>query len=143
LQGEFTSFRVRFLPLAVLLAVVAVVGGAAAYFSGYQENPNANPVFFLLALPGIAALGAGIGMLTVLYYRVHVASWGTYHDVTWDEMVEARPFNLLGLRYLRVHRGRGGPSLWLPLFLAEQQRFTDLVLQHTKPDHPLALALRG
>src|SRR5207248_309599 len=137
LQGEFTSFRVRFLPFAVIIAVWAVAGGVAAYFGGYEANPNANPVFLLLALPGMAALGAIGGVVTALLYRVHVApwglrsfdAWGKYHDVTWDEMTEARPINLLGLRYLRVRRAGGGSWLWLPLFLAEQQRFTDLVLQ--------------
>jgi hypothetical protein len=119
LQGEFTSFRARFLPFAVILAVIAVVGALAGYFGGSGENPNANSVFLLLGLPCLAALGAGIGILTVLYYRVQVAPWGvrgfdvwgSYHNVTWGEMVEARPLNLLGLRYLRVRRAGGGSSL--------------------------------
>jgi hypothetical protein len=68
--------------------------------------------------------------------------WGRYHNVTWGVMVEAQPLNFLGWRYLRVRRAGGGPSLWLPLFLNEQQRFADLLLQHTKPDHPRTRARR-
>jgi hypothetical protein len=63
--------------------------------------------------------------------------WGVYHDVAWDEVVEVRPANVLGLRYLKLKCCQNRKILWLPLFLANMSQFQTAVQQYTSTQHPL------
>jgi hypothetical protein len=52
-----------------------------------------------------------------------------------------RPFNLLGLRYLRVFAKGSASAVWVPLYLTDRPRFEERVRQHAGADHPLTRAL--
>jgi hypothetical protein len=69
--------------------------------------------------------------------------WGVYRTVVWVEVTAVKPFNLLGLRYLRVFSPKLRWPLWVPRFLADQDRFERLVLAYAGPDHLLSKAIAG
>jgi hypothetical protein len=153
------SFRARYLPYCGVMLLVALPLGLAIGLGGvmavqyfvHGRPPTAEilreSLLFVLPVVGLVLLAS---VLVVALFKVHVAEWGLrsfdfwgqYHEIEWAEMEDARPTNLLGLRYLRVlSPGRG--TLWVPLFLAEQERFYKLVRDLAGPDHPLVVALEG
>jgi hypothetical protein len=86
----------------------------------------------------------------VAYFKVYAGPdglraptlWGNYRQVAWADVRRVRPFNFLGLRYLRVGTAGPGGTLWLPVFLSDLARFRAAVRRHAGPENPLAVALQ-
>jgi hypothetical protein len=146
-EGPVESFRCSFwLFFAVILGFGLFVSLALiAFLWGWRIDP-------LAVVAGIAA-GEAVGLLytlaVVFYFKVYVGPvglrcynfWGVYRTAAWDDIRSARPFNFLGLRFLRAHTADARTPLWVPLFLTEPERFEALVRRYAGVTNPLARAL--
>ncbi|QDT83822.1 hypothetical protein [Gimesia chilikensis] len=99
----------------------------------------------LLAIIGLAVSAAALSALLVAYYKVSVYQdrigghdfWGFYREQTWSEAENVRPLNyLLGLK-MAILQSRSN-KIWLPMFLADMNRFRTLVSELASPDSALA-----
>jgi hypothetical protein len=133
----------------VLGLAVGWAAFATIQYVSHKRVPNvAQYEYFHLYLIGFTLGTFLVTALMVLFFKVNVGTWGlrsydfwgSYHEIEWHEMKEARPLNMLGARYLRVV-SPGQATLWVPLFLANQGEFARLVQQHAGPEHPLVIAL--
>lgn len=103
----------------------------------------------LLALGGGAVAGAVLTRIACRLLRIQVHTdgmtlqneWGFQHNVTWDAIREIRPFNLGGLKYVRIYSTTTSRTLWLPLFLNDRQQFVSLVTQYAESTNPLVCFL--
>lgn len=85
-----------------------------------------------------------IGLATA-YFKIYVHStgltlynlWGKYYDIKWEDIKSARAVNFSGLRYILINSNSVSVTLWLPLFLADQARFSCLVTQQLDVSNPL------
>ena len=128
LPAPRTQYRTKFwpvyivsVPLTTLVAAFTVLVTKPALGIPFQLG-----VIVQMALVVCVFLTA---FLTV-FFRVFISEtglrcfdfWGRYHETPWDAMTQGKPINLFGLRYLRLI-APGHPTLWLPLFLHEQDAF--------------------
>jgi hypothetical protein len=96
-----------------------------------------------------AILTSGLLAAPIVYYGVYVTREGikcfdffcVYHLARWESVQEARPINLLGLRYLRVFSRDTSRPLWVPLFLSDMCGFRESVSRHAEPNNPLLESL--
>jgi hypothetical protein len=58
------------------------------------------------------------------------------HKVAWNDVVDARPRSILGLRYLRLQRTRG-MAVWLPLYLVSHRRLDKALLDWAPRGNPI------
>jgi hypothetical protein len=141
------SFRCSFwLVFAVIMALGLVLALALILpLSGWRPDPFA----LLIAIAVAEVVGLLYTLAVVFYFKVYAGPaglrcynfWGLYRTAAWDDIRSARPFNFLGLRFLRTHTANALTPLWVPLFLTKPERFEVLVRRYAGPDHPLALAL--
>lgn len=52
--------------------------------------------------------------------------WGFYRFVPWQQIDHVKPFNFIGLRYLRVYSQGNDKPLWVPLFIKDYQSFSTM-----------------
>jgi hypothetical protein len=141
------AFRSAILPPYVVTLLSALVGfvGGHLFRYGLAVDGAVVGVRFLWA----AAVVFVFIVAAVLLFRVYVSAeglrcytfWGNYHTLSWPEIDSVHPFNLLGLRYLRVGSSQSGYTVWVPLFLADMQGFRDAVHEYAGEGHTLARAL--
>ncbi|MEL7409332.1 MAG: rhomboid family intramembrane serine protease [Cyanobacteria bacterium J06558_2] len=90
-----------------------------------------------------------ISTYNVYTYQLIVKPTGIYgYDfrgngsfVAWDEMDRIETYNLLGCKYLRLFFVNSTVPLWIPLFLAKPNKFTQTIIEYTKKTNPLHIAL--
>lgn len=58
-------------------------------------------------------------------------TWGKDRFIEWGTIKECKTFNLIGLRYLRVYTFDNKPPLWVPLFLNDEKKFKEALIQFT------------
>lgn len=63
--------------------------------------------------------------------------WGFPARLNWNEIVRAEPMNWWGAPYVRLSSATRRRCLWLPLFLAKQNDFQDLLARSVEIEHPL------
>jgi hypothetical protein len=149
-ERQRLAFRSGFLPsiwMAVVSLLIGIGVGVSALLlrDGLAVNWSVTGVRLAWATPVVV----GIVLLLAALYRVYVlddgvrgyTAWGTYRTLRWPEIERVRPVNLLGLRYLRVWSDRGGPTVWVPLFLADLPGFRTAVRESAGEGHPLSRAL--
>src|SRR5262245_36534973 len=155
MQEPVTAFRSSFwttfavilvwsVPLALGVIVVLVIR---------SEGWGRVNWFALLLACGVAVVGIFVldlvGTVLVILFRVFVSPegircydfWGRYHTVTWPDVVDVRPINMLGLKYLRVYAEDVSTPVWVPTFLTDQRGFDDLVRQYAGPGHLFTRAI--
>ena len=152
LQEPVVPFKPSFFRYWTFLTFLVTVGlmGGTALIVGLEG--------FDLDMVGLAVAFANGGFLSVFftvfivaYFKVYVSpaslrsfnSWGACRDVKWDDILSVTPINLVGLKYLRLYSARTTSPLWVPLFLSDAQRFTNLVRQYAGPKNPLAAWFEG
>jgi hypothetical protein len=148
------AFRWSYLPFLFVTGSAAFVGLGLGFGLGglLAQRPLPARVFvlaFTAALAGGYGTGLALTLLVTAHWKVYVGPWGRrasdgygkFHEAEWAAMGAVRPFNFLGIRYLRVLRGGGRRPLWLPLALADRRGFEELVRRYAGPAHPLTRAL--
>ena len=143
------TFRSAFFPVWRVTTTLASaeVAGVLAVFGLVLGIPVQVPQIFVTAACAIVTGGLLAGLIA--YYRVYVTSEGIkgfdffcfYHLARWESVKEARPINLLGLRYLRVFSTDASRPLWVPLFLSDMSGFRETVCRHAEPNNPLLKSL--
>ncbi|QDV17586.1 hypothetical protein Pan153_22390 [Gimesia panareensis] len=132
LAWDFSAF------LLFVIADVAVRG---------VENINFSCalITILVAIIGMAVAAAALSALLVAYCKVSVYQdrigghdfWGFYREQKWSEAENVRPLNyLLGLK-MAILQSRSN-NIWLPMFLADMNRFRTLVSELSSPHSALA-----
>jgi membrane associated rhomboid family serine protease len=107
-------------------------------------------VYITLVLFGVL-LGVLIGGICAFAYPVSVRRdgiygynfWGNYSMVLWDEIIDIQPIKWLGFPYLKAFFEGSTAPLWIPLFLAEQNKFVAAVVERAPEGNPLRRALLG
>ncbi|WP_417375388.1 hypothetical protein [Gimesia maris] len=103
----------------------------------------------LVAIIGMAVAAAVLVALVVACYKVSVYQdrigsrdfWGFYREQKWSKTENVRPFNyLLGLK-TAILQSRTN-NIWLPMYLADMNRFQTLVSELASPDSALAEYLK-
>ena len=148
MEERLESFRFAFLPTFLL---TLALGGLAwllwlLIFYLWKIKTTGLPI----GLGGAALAALVLTFLVVLFFPVSVGAsglqsfdaWGRYHRVAWTDITAAQPCRVVGLKYLRVQHGTAGRTVWVPLFLADMDRFRSLVLQHGGPANLLTQALQ-
>ncbi|QDT44967.1 hypothetical protein Pan241w_50840 [Gimesia alba] len=124
--------------LLFVIADVAVRGVENMNFSGAL-------ITILVAITGMAVLAVALVAPLVAYYKVSVykdrigghSFWGFYREQKWSETENVRPFNyLFGLK-TAILQSRSN-NIWIPMFLADMNRFRTLVTELASPDSALA-----
>jgi hypothetical protein len=139
-----------FYVMAISAPTSLVIGVALVAISPGPIRGDALLFGFALAL-GIAEVVAVFLILAyVAYFQLLVGpsglrgpnAWGLYRDLAWDEVTSVKQFQVLGMRQILV-LGKGKPTLWLPVFLADLEGLYLLICHHAGPEHPLALFLHA
>jgi hypothetical protein len=155
MRGPIDSFRMLFWTflgwvLLISISIGVPLGLLTAFLLFGTLLP---PVTLLLVIVTAVAGGEVVAVLAVALFvaflKVHVGpdglracnAWGLYRTVAWADMLSARPVNMMGMRFLRVHTTGALLPLSVPLFLHDFERFCSLVRQYAGPDHLLARAL--
>ena len=143
------TFRSAFFPVwrVTTTWASAVAAGVLALFGFVLGIQVHVPQIFVTA--ACAIMTGGLLAAAIAYYGVYVTREGikcfdffcVYHLARWESVQEARPINLLGLRYLRVFSTDASRPLWLPLFLSDMSGFRDTVSRHAEPNNPLLESL--
>ena len=63
--------------------------------------------------------------------------WGFPSRLSWDEIERAEKINWWGAGYVRLSSAQRKRCLWLPLFLAKQNEFQNLLARSVETEHPL------
>ena len=146
-MGEpVATFRSAFFPawrMTTTLSSAVAAGGLALLGFVHGISVHLPQVLITAA----SAILTGLVLAAVIaYFRVYVTRegikcydfFGIYHLARWDSIEEARPINLLGLRYLRVFCTDTSRPLWVPLFLSDMSGFSETVSRHAEPNNPPA-----
>ena len=96
---------------------------------------NFDTYTFLLALPFGTIVGIIVTLLVLPLLKVHLTSHGVgardsfcrKRFVLWENVCNARLFNLAGIRYVRVFEKGSKYPLWVGLALREKQHFLELL----------------
>lgn len=154
-----TRFRLAFLPiLFVHLACFPVVAAAFGGYAWLIDEKMASDLVHGDQMPLISCfvfsslflmscmmgyVGFGSGKVSVSPTTLRARSfWGRYYKVSWSEITDVRPITLVHLKYLRVYCAKLPRPLWVPLFLADQEGFNQLIHQYAGPENLLVRALR-
>jgi hypothetical protein len=142
-------FRTAFFPVWRVTTTLSSAGAAGllALFGFVSDIPVHVPQILLTA--ACAILTGVLLAAAIAYYRVYVTPEGIncydffcfYHFARWDSIEEARPINLLGLKYLRVFSTDTSRPLWVPLFLSDMSGFRETIARHAEPNNPLLQSL--
>jgi hypothetical protein len=98
---------------------------------------------------GCGLLSLVITPLAVWGYPVYVYPdrltaynfWGVYSSPAWDGITAARTLNLGVVSLVRVYTEETWLTLWVPLFLDDLDRFTELVRDFAGDGNPLSAEL--
>jgi hypothetical protein len=129
------SFRIAFFPFWRLITSIAslAVGLLLLAARFWLVIPIDIPQ---IAVSLISAIVSALVLVVVIRnFPVYVHPDGIrcfdamnrYRLVRWTRIDRLRPFNLLGLRYLRIDSPDIKGALWLPLFLADMDGFREVV----------------
>ncbi|HEY9832618.1 MAG TPA: hypothetical protein V6D26_18685 [Stenomitos sp.] len=138
-QNSFLSACFLFLCLIPYSALIWLVVIAA--WMGIKSHP-------IIAIALINVVGTTI----IFHYCVVYISprgikaydfWVKYYFVEWSSITAVRHFNLLGLKYLLVSSTQSPKTLWVPLSLAELNRFRQLVSKYAGTEHTFTQNLFG
>jgi hypothetical protein len=143
------SFRCSFWLVFVVILVFGLVLALALILpvSGWRIDPFA----LLWSIAAAEAFGLLYTLAVVFYFKVYAGPtglrcynfWGVYRTVAWADIRSARPFNFLGLPFVRTHTANAITPLWVPLFLTEPERFAALVRRCAGPENPLTRAIEA
>jgi hypothetical protein len=101
-------------------------------------------IAILVIIIGMAVAAAALLTLVVAYFKVSVYQdrigghdfWGFYREQTWSETENVRPLNYLPGLKMAILQSRSN-KIWLPMFLADMNRFRTLVCELASPDSAL------
>lgn len=137
------AFRSSFFFTTLILVVYCSV---PYLITEYLEwNLRGNLVSMLTELGVLALIATAMSAIVVAATPVYVnkesicgyTMWGPYKEIEWSSIHNVRPINLLGLRYLRVFTANETFAIWIPLFLAAQDRFNACVIEYTDSENPI------
>jgi hypothetical protein len=153
------TFRPRMLPSFLYIIVysqlgflvVAVLLGVVGFVLEPEGPSDLWLAFYLSGSVGIGVLSILATPLVVWGYPVYILAdglkgynfWGIYSTIPWNAITAVRPLYLGVVVYARVFSPRIRLPLWLPLFLDDMERFTNLVRDRAGLDHPLTVVLEG
>lgn len=87
------------------------------------------PIGFMVWAYHVDTDSVGIGGQTI---------WNVYARLPWDQIATAKRFHVLpGVAYARLAPPKGGPVIWLPLYLLEREKFEKVAAGHLPEGHPL------
>lgn len=92
---------------------------------------------FLVSLVSVFAMTAYFTITITAEGIRGYNAWGKYRFVTWQKMRGAKPFNVLGLKYVRVFTDDGKAPLYVPRFLALKADFKGIVARLAPENNPL------
>jgi hypothetical protein len=103
---------------------------------------------YIVALSGALVVGGVLVALVVLIFQTSIYQggieaytfWGLRRSIAWTQMTDARPFNLIGLRFVRVSSVTG-TILWVPMFHSDQNGFVSMVRALAPDGSPLCAAM--
>ncbi|WP_417396722.1 hypothetical protein [Gimesia chilikensis] len=138
--------RLYFVVLAWAIPAFLLYVMADAAVRGVENmNVSCALLNILLAILGMAISAAALLALVVAYFKVCVYQdrigfgnfWGFYREQKWSEIENVRPCNYLpGLKTAILHSRSN--KIWLPMYLADMNRFRTLVCELASPDSALA-----
>src|SRR5262249_728740 len=128
------SFGVSALTLFFIMTPIGVAIGVLAIL--VLEGFAVNLMGLVVAIALMETVGLACTLLAMRWFRVEVppesisgyTPGGRSRSVAWPKIVAVKPFNFLGLKFLRVFSANALSPVWLPLFLSDQERFTRLVV---------------
>jgi len=136
-----TRFRVRFLPVWLLLFVAAVVGSSGTFGLLYTFSGRIPQIIL-----GTSIVGSFLGAVVVFdLYPVRAGRsglhgydfWGVFYYVEWTGIHRVSETRLLTLNYLKLHSDALPRPIWLPLYLKDSAGFWRLVDEHAPVGSPL------
>jgi hypothetical protein len=141
------SFRMSY--LAVLVCILAIGLPGIVLIAIARDGLHVNIAALALGLVGGIVVGALLTAAFVAYFKLYVNSlglrcfdfWGLYHDAAWSDIVLAKPFSFLGVRFLRTFRAKTRLALWVPVSLADFRGFREFVCGHVDASNPLVREL--
>jgi hypothetical protein len=68
--------------------------------------------------------------------------WGIYCFAPWPSIIETKPGNVFGLKYLRVRSSSFSSEMWVPLYLSRMSDFVVAVRESAGESNPLVVALQ-
>lgn len=124
--------------LLIVIADAVDYGVENMHFSGTL-------IAILVTIIGMAVSAAVLVPLLVAYYKVNMYQdrigsrdfWGFYREQKWSETENVRPFNYLPGLKMAILQSRSN-NIWIPMFLADMNRFRTLVSELASPDSALA-----
>ena len=130
----FTTFMLVLLSNTVFLVVRFLVTDASSDpRSLVVSMSQLTFVIIVLSLAAVIAFPLYVSQNGIRSYN----AWGRYHTIEWSEMLAVKPMNLLGLRYLRVKAADSSQVIWIPLYLANQDKFFADIQRYSDSDNPL------
>jgi len=137
------KFKPKFTPQFLLVIVFGVPLGALLIY--LDPDLTLKPIIFLMSMSMGLISGAIVLLLLISLFSVEIDSsgiraantWGVKQKLKWDEITNCRPFNLLGLRYVRLYGGKSRWGIWLPDFLSNKQEFINLTFEFAPTSNPI------
>lgn len=126
-------FRISRRILAVMCCVVAVVASIPAW-----SGPRIAVIGGLIAA---AYIWIALTWMTIAVHPGGIVLYRFYR-VSWDEIIQARRWNLFGLNYLVVSRRRGLPW-FIPLYYWSRRPMIDALIEKAPPGSVVPAALRA
>ena len=128
--------------LLIVIADAVDCGVENMHFSGTL-------IAILVIIIGMAVSAAALLALVVAYYKGSVYKdrlgsrdfWGFYREQKWSETENVRPFNYMPGLKTAILQSRTN-NIWLPMYLADMNRFQTLVSELASPDSALAEYLK-
>jgi hypothetical protein len=129
------KFKMPFWAVMWMLIIGNVLGfGLLLPFVIERRTHLTVSLLHLIFIVWISALIADIllDFICAAYFKVKLNPrgiscfnfWGIYSFVLWDEMRDAKIFNLFGLKYVRVFFRNSRIPLWVPLFIKNREGFS-------------------
>lgn len=131
---ESHTFKPKFIPFFVQGMLFGILFGLSLVLID-EGFTNFNTYTFLLALPFAAIVGVVVTLLVMPLLKARLTSHGIEARdsfcrkrlVLWENISDARLFNLAGIRYVRVFEKGSKYPLWVCLALRKKQHFLELL----------------
>ena len=131
---ESHTFKPKFVPFFLQGTSFGILFGLSLVLID-EGFTNFDIYTFLLTLPFGAIVGVVVTLLLLPLLKVRLTSHGVEardsfcrkRHVLWENISDARLFNLAGIKYVRVFEKGSKYPLWVSLALQEKQQFLELL----------------
>jgi hypothetical protein len=138
------KFRPAAVPLAVFLLIFTLPGLVCVvlFIDGLKFDPRA----LLIAAIFVAACSPILALLLSHFYAASVSAdgvyghsfWGLRRFASWRDIVDAKPYKLLNLLWLRIHTADKKVT-WLALFHWDRSELQQEIHRFAPSDSPILL----